>query len=107
MNIIFIKLISTLFISNYLVFAFLNLNMLAIGYTFLEYLKYIILCLILLLCIIPNKIFAITSSGGYTIDNYNINMVVNEDNTFDITEEITTYFDSARHRNIQKDTNNK
>lgn len=36
-----------------------------------------------------------------------INMVVNEDNTFDITEEITTYFDSARHRNIQKDTNNK
>ena len=41
------------------------------------------------------------------IDNYNINMVVNEDNTFDITEEITTYFDSARHRNIQKDTNNK
>ena len=31
----------------------------------------------------------------------------NEDNTFDITEEITTYFDSARHRNIQKDTNNK
>ena len=45
--------------------------------------------------------------GGYTIDNYNINMVVNEDNTFDITEEITTYFDSARHRNIQKDTNNK
>ena len=67
-----------------------------------QYLKYIILCLILLLCIIPNKIFAITSSGGY-----NINMVVNEDNTFDITEEITTYFDSARHRNIQKDTNNK
>lgn len=42
MNIIFIKLISTLFISNYLVFAFLNLNMLVIGYTFLEYLKYII-----------------------------------------------------------------
>ena len=72
-----------------------------------QYLKYIILCLILLLCIIPNKIFAIASSGGYTIDNYNINMVVNEDNTFDITEEITTYFDIARHRNIQKDTNNK
>lgn len=46
-----------------------------------QYLKYIILCLILLLCIIPNKIFAIASSGGYTIDNYNINMVVNEDNT--------------------------
>ena len=40
-----------------------------------QYLKYIILCLILLLCIIPNKIFAITSSGGYTIDNYNINIM--------------------------------
>lgn len=72
-----------------------------------QYLKYIIFVLILLLCMLPNKVFAITSSGGYTIENYNINMIVNEDNTFDITEEITTYFDSARHRNIQKDTIDK
>ena len=72
-----------------------------------QYLKYIIFVLILLLCMVPDKAFAITSSGGYTIENYNINMVVNEDNTFDITEEITTYFDSARHRNIQKDTIDK
>ena len=65
-----------------------------------QYLKYILFILTILFCILPNKVFAITSSGGYTIENYNINMVVNEDNTFDITEEITTYFDSARHRNI-------
>lgn len=65
-----------------------------------QYLKYILFISIILLCILSNKVLAITSSGGYTIDNYNINMVVNEDNTFDITEEITTYFDSARHRNI-------
>lgn len=42
MDMIFIKLICTLFISNYIVFVFLNLNMLVIGYTFLEYLQYII-----------------------------------------------------------------
>ncbi len=65
-----------------------------------QYLKYILFILTILFCILPNKVFAITSSGGYIIDNYNINMVVNEDNTFDVTEEITTYFDSARHRNI-------
>ena len=72
-----------------------------------QYLKYIILILVFLLCMIPNKSLAITSSGGYTIENYYIEMVVNENNTFNVTEEITTYFDSARHRNIQKDTNNK
>ena len=65
-----------------------------------QYLKYILFILTILFCILPNKVFAIRSSGGYIIDNYNINMVVNEDNTFDVTEEITTYFDSARHRNI-------
>ena len=42
MDMIFIKLICTLFIGNYIVFAFLNLNMLVIGYTFIEYLQYII-----------------------------------------------------------------
>ena len=63
-------------------------------------LKYILSIFIILFFIFSNKVLAITSSGGYTIDNYDINMVVNEDNTFDITEEITTYFNSARHRNI-------
>ena len=46
-----------------------------------QYLKYIILILVFLLCMIPNKSLAITSSGGYTIENYYIEMVVNENNT--------------------------
>lgn len=54
----------------------------------------IIMCCILL---IPNQSLAITSSGGYTIQSYNINMVVNEDNTFDITENITAYFRVPKH----------
>ena len=42
MNKLFMKLISTLFISNYLVFIILNLNMLICGYSLLEYFSYII-----------------------------------------------------------------
>ena len=42
----------------------------------------------------PSSVFA---SNGYTIENYNIEMVVNEDNTFDITEEITTNFEILKH----------
>ncbi len=48
---------------------------------------------ILLLCLfIPNKTLAITSMGGYTIESYDIKMIVNENNTFDITETITANF---------------
>lgn len=42
MNKLFMKLISTLFISNYLVFIILNLNMLICGYSLYEYFEYII-----------------------------------------------------------------
>ena len=42
MNKLFMKLISTLFISNYLVFIILNLNMLICGYSLYEYYRYII-----------------------------------------------------------------
>lgn len=42
MNKLFMKLISTLFISNYLVFIILNLNMLICGYNLFEYFRYII-----------------------------------------------------------------
>ncbi len=49
--------------------------------------------LIILICLlIPNKALAISSSGGYTIEAYDINMVVNENNTFDITETISVNF---------------
>lgn len=65
-----------------------------------QYLKYIFAFIILFILIVPNKVFGITSSGDYTIESYNIDMIVNEDNTFDITERITTYFNIEKHRNI-------
>lgn len=37
------------------------------------------------------------SSYDYVIDKYDINIVVNENNTFDITETITAYFNVAKH----------
>ena len=36
-------------------------------------------------------------SYPYVIDKYNIDIIVNENNTFDITETITAYFNEARH----------
>ena len=36
-------------------------------------------------------------SYDYVIDQYDINMIVNEDNTFDITETITAYFKVPKH----------
>ncbi len=55
---------------------------------------------LLLLFLIPNDSFA---ANGYTIESYDINMVVNENNTFDITETITANFETNKHgiiRNI-------
>lgn len=54
----------------------------------------IIICFILL---IPNQSLATVSTSEYTIQTYDINMIVNEDNTFDITENITAYFNVAKH----------
>ena len=65
-----------------------------------KYLIYIIIFILGLIFLVPNKVFAITSSGEYTIESYDIDMVVNEDNTFDITERITAYFNISKHRNI-------
>lgn len=59
-----------------------------------KYIKYFILMVICLLCFIPNKTYA---SSTYTITDYDINMEVNEDNTFDITETITVYFNTSSH----------
>lgn len=36
-------------------------------------------------------------SYGYVIDKYNVNIIVNEDNTLDITEDITAYFNISKH----------
>lgn len=37
------------------------------------------------------------AANGYTIEAYDVKMVVNEDNTFDITETITTDFTQSKH----------
>ena len=37
------------------------------------------------------------NSFGYVIDKYNVNIIVNENNTFDIEEDLTVYFNKARH----------
>ena len=64
----------------------------------------IIFILILLLgVIIHNKVSAISSVGGYIIDTYDIDMIVNEDNTFDITETIdVTFTESNKHGIFRK-----
>lgn len=54
----------------------------------------IIMCLILL---IPNKSLGVESNSEYIIQSYKINMIVNEDNTFDITENIIAYFNVGKH----------
>lgn len=53
-------------------------------------------------CMVPNVsateiIDTSKSAREYTIDRYNIDVVVNENNTFDITEEITANFNVAKH----------
>lgn len=60
-----------------------------------KYLRYILIFAICWVFFIPNKVFASTSE--YTIQSYNIEMMVNEDNTFDITETITAYFNVPKH----------
>lgn len=50
----------------------------------------------------PSQIISY-KSYDYVIDKYDVNIVVNENNTFDITESISAYFNSPKHgiiRNI-------
>lgn len=63
----------------------------------------VIFPLMLLVSILaPKETFAISSSGGYTIESYNINMIVNENNTFDITETISVNFTSYGKHGIYR-----
>lgn len=60
------------------------------------------LCLILtaiifLSLLICNQSLAVTPTDDYTIQSYDINMIVNEDNTFEITENIAVYFNVEKH----------
>ena len=54
----------------------------------------IIICFILLM---PSQSLAAIPTNEYTIQSYNIDMIVNEDNTFEITENITAYFNVSKH----------
>lgn len=62
-----------------------------------RYLLYMFIFAFSFMLFIPEKVLAETSDGGYTIESYDIDMHVNENNTFDITEKITAYFDEPRH----------
>ncbi len=54
---------------------------------------------LLLTILTPVKIAALTDEtlNEYTINKYDVNIVVNENNTFDITERITAYFNIPKH----------
>ena len=62
--------------------------------------------IISVLLILPNSVFgasvkpsqsSIYRYSDYVIDSYDIKIVVNENNTFDITESITAYFNTSKH----------
>ncbi len=61
---------------------------------------YIICILVFIISIVmPNKVKA---SYDYYISSYNVDMVVNEYNSYDITETITAYFNVGKHGIIRK-----
>ena len=75
-----------------------------------KFLKGLIITILAVILINPTIVAAIDTDEGYTpskiskysnldyvIDKYDININVNENNTFDITETITAYFNVAKH----------
>ena len=67
-----------------------------------KYLKYLFALILLLMLVVPNKVSAVSSSSEYTIESYGIDMVVNENNTFEITEKITANFNASKHGIFRK-----
>lgn len=65
-----------------------------------KYIKYLFIIILMFFWFIPKNTFASTSE--YTIDDYDINIIVNEDNTLDITERITAYFNVSKHGIFRK-----
>ena len=58
----------------------------------------IILFVLTLIIFIPTKISAYSGyEYDYVINKYDVNIIVNEDNTFDVTENITVYFNAPKH----------
>lgn len=62
-----------------------------------RYMIYLFIFAFSFMFFISDEVLAETSAGGYTIESYDIDMHVNENNTYDITEKITAYFDEPRH----------
>ncbi len=68
-----------------------------------KYIKCFLILIIGILCTLPCTLSNATSYSymdnynGYVIENYNIDMVVNENNTFDITETIIANFYVSKH----------
>lgn len=59
--------------------------------------------LVILMVFIPNCSKAFTTGYyDYTIEKYDVNMVVNQNNTFDITETITANFNVSKHGIFRK-----
>jgi len=59
------------------------------------------LLLVISLILIPNNVFA-TGFDEYFLNNYDINRIVNEDNTLKITENIGAYFRVSKHGIFRK-----
>ena len=67
-----------------------------------KYIKYFFTLILLLIFTVFNKVSASSYSTGYVIDKYDIDMVVNENNTFEITEKITVNFTAPKHGIFRK-----
>lgn len=63
--------------------------------------KKIRMCIILLFVILLIPINS-NATGEYSIESYDINIIVNEDNTMEITETIETYFNISKHGIFRK-----
>lgn len=67
-----------------------------------QYIKCIFLIVLFFILSVPNTIYATSDISTATIEDYDIEMVVNENNTFDITEKITVSFDETEKGIIRK-----
>ena len=67
-----------------------------------KYFKYVFAVLLLLMIIAQNKVSVGAYSNEYTIEGYDIDMIVNENNTFEITEKITANFRISKHGIFRK-----
>jgi len=61
-----------------------------------------VIILFLLLFTVFSKINAVSYDDGYVISKYYVEVVVNEDNTLNVTEAITAYFNEQKHGIIRK-----